>query len=333
MARARGTLVDGEPFPLWVRQSTYANQEVAGESHYLDALRRLVGPVGEEGAEIWTDAVLRPEPKNRHDSNAVAVVCAGETVGYLPKEDAREYAAPLSALVAAGWQPVTRARVWAGRREDWNDRRERYEPVLIAAVRLCLPEPHLLAPVNLPPDGPYVMLPVGSGIQVTGEEKHLDALAPLLVGAGECWVHATVHELVETGPRSTKTVVEVRIGGEPVGRLTPKMSGELLPAIQHLAGRGATTVVRALVKGNRLKADVVLHCRRSGELDSAWFDEPVQRTRQPESAVVKAESAVAPAEPPAPPSLPPAGWYLDPYSDVHWRWWDGSMWSAHQSPR
>jgi hypothetical protein len=82
------------------------------------------------------------------------------------------------------------------------------------------------------------MLPPGGAIQVTGEEKHLAALLPWIPDEGECWVHATLHELVDTGPRTTKRVV-----------------------------------------------------------------------------------------------LPPPGWYADPYSPMHWRWWDGSMWTAHQALR
>jgi hypothetical protein len=33
----------------------------------------------------------------------------------------------------------------------------------------------------------------------------------------------------------------------------------------------------------------------------------------------------APAQPP--------GWYPDPQSDRHWRWWDGTSWSQHSAPR
>jgi collagen type III alpha len=35
--------------------------------------------------------------------------------------------------------------------------------------------------------------------------------------------------------RSAREVVEVRVDDARVGQLTPKMSGELLPAIRHLA--------------------------------------------------------------------------------------------------
>jgi hypothetical protein len=34
-----------------------------------------------------------------------------------------------------------------------------------------------------------------------------------------------------------------------------------------------------------------------------------------------------------PESTRPAGWYLDPNSDRHWRWWDGAAWTRHTAPR
>jgi hypothetical protein len=70
------------------------------------------------------------------------------------------------------------------------------------------------------------------------------------------------HEIVEQLARSTRDVVEVRIDGVRVGQLTPKMSTELLPAIRHLAVRGEATGARAIVKGNRIKSEVVLYVAR-----------------------------------------------------------------------
>jgi len=334
VVRKGALAVDAEPLELWVRQTDWANQEVAGESHYTDALRSLVGSVPRAGIDAWTEARLLPEANNKHDPNAVAVVCSDRIVGYLPREDAARYAGPLSALVAAGWAPTTRARIWVGYAESWDDRR-RTAKSIIGSVRLCLPEPHLLAPVTSSPDGPYVLLPVGAAIQVTGEEKHLAALLPWLPDEGECWVHATLHDLVETGPRTTKRVVEVRVVGSRVGQLTPKMSGELLPAIDHLAGRGAVTVARAMVRGNRLKADVVLYCQRSGELAPQWFDEPIRRgiaeSVGRSAAGLQKQSEPAATAAPSAAQLPGPGWYSDPYSEAHWRWWDGSVWTVHQA--
>jgi hypothetical protein len=31
--------------------------------------------------------------------------------------------------------------------------------------------------------------------------------------------------------------------------------------------------------------------------------------------------------------MPPAGWYVDPHQPAHWRYWDGTAWTAHVAPR
>jgi Protein of unknown function (DUF2510) len=170
-------------------------------------------------------------------------------------------------------------------------------------------EPHLLIPANQPPTGTHQVLPVGTAIQVTGEEKHMPAILPYLNSDSECWIHATLHQVVEEGPRSSKTLAEVRIDGKPVGRLTPKMSSDLLPAVSHLAELGQTMCVRAIAKGNRLKAEVVLYALRAHELPAEWFN------------------AVT-----TPPPLPPADWYADPHHVARLRYWDGTRWTEHTAP-
>ncbi|MFI9638775.1 HIRAN domain-containing protein [Micromonospora sp. NPDC051925] len=64
---------------------------------------------------------MLPEPTNRFDRNAVKVVCGGNHVGYLPKEQAAEYAPVLTALVDQGWTPQVQARVWGQEYEDWEN--------------------------------------------------------------------------------------------------------------------------------------------------------------------------------------------------------------------
>jgi hypothetical protein len=83
---------------------------------------------------------------------------------------------------------------------------------------------------------------------VTGEEAYLSSLSPLVGAAGETWIHVTMHEVTEQLTRSTKTLIEVRVNGSPAGRLTPKMSSELLPVVRHFADQGLTTGGRAILK-------------------------------------------------------------------------------------
>ncbi|MDL1909738.1 hypothetical protein FBQ81_03445 [Chloroflexi bacterium CFX6] len=64
------------------------SQQVVGESHYQAALERIA----EDYPRRFVDSVdLYLEDDNRYDSNAVAVAVEGETVGYLPKDDAIKY--------------------------------------------------------------------------------------------------------------------------------------------------------------------------------------------------------------------------------------------------
>ncbi len=64
-------------------------------------------------------------------------------------------------------------------------------------------------------------------------------------------MYATLHHVIEQLARSTRDIVEVRVNGEPVGKLTPKMSGDVLPAVRFLAAHGRVTAARLLVSGNR----------------------------------------------------------------------------------
>lgn len=65
-------------------------------------------------------------------------------------------------------------------------------------------------------------------------------------------------------------MVEVRLDDVAVGRLTPKMSEQFLPAIAMIARSGQLTAGRALLKGNSLKVDVALHAERVQNLSAEW---------------------------------------------------------------
>lgn len=96
---------------LW-GQRGWADIEVAGESHYANAIRGLFGEkVKPGGEEIVVTAQLVPEPQNKHDRNAVGVWIGGRQVGHLTQQDAARYVTVLSALTAQGWQPQVSARV------------------------------------------------------------------------------------------------------------------------------------------------------------------------------------------------------------------------------
>ena len=73
----------------------------------------------------------------------------------------------------------------------------------------------------------------------------------------------------------------MRIDGTPVGELTLYMSEHFLPLITVCEKRGIAVVCRALVKGNQLKADVVLNTVKAIDLGDDWIDEHVLGGRTP----------------------------------------------------
>jgi len=226
------------------------------------------------------------------------VVVGRRTVGYLAKEEAPRYQPVLLRLVSQDLIPVVSSRIWA--REDtyptWDDRgREGQQTTFHSRVSIALAEPHMLVPLNLKPSPRHALLPIGTAVQVTGEESRMAAIAPWLRPEGEAWVHASLHPIKIESARASKTIVEVRIDDAPVGILTPKMSAEYRPAIEHLSAQGVTTAVRAIVKGNRLKAEVVLYGQRAHELSAAWID-----SLAPSQHVLAATSTAAGPDTPGP---------------------------------
>ena len=348
-----------QPLDLW-GQRGWCGQEVSGESHYTDAIRKVFGgKLSSEWSEAAAVAQLVPEPTNKYDRNAVQVLINGAVVGYLPKEDAARFSPLLSKLVAQGWLPQVAARVLGALVSDYeydNRGRGRETTRFAGNVMLDLAEPHMLVPANLAPESPHVMLPHGGAIQVTGEEAYLSSLAPLVGSAGETWIHVTLHEVTEQLARTTKTLIEVRVNGSAAGRLTPKMSGELLPAVRHFADRGLATAGRAILKGNQLKADITLYVARAGELAADLLASPPVASGSgagsPAGSVVPGDlvsggtaatttstpAAIAevatwrfnppPGWPEPPPGwVPPSGWTPPPglpAAPEGWQWWQSS---------
>eukprot|EP00873_Tetraselmis_striata_P031941 jgi/Tetstr1/452205/TSEL_039241.t1 len=63
--------------------------DIVGESHYQDALDAICGGKCEEGHELECVALLRREPHNKHDPNAIDVMINGRKVDHLSRTDAR----------------------------------------------------------------------------------------------------------------------------------------------------------------------------------------------------------------------------------------------------
>jgi len=262
-------------FLLW-RRNDWPNMEISGESHREKEIKSLF-PTGvdERGSEIASRVALVPEPTNRFDRNAVMVVAAGRHVGYLPKEVAGDYQPVLLGLQRQGFQPVTDGRIWAAQRDEFEGFDKRGSAItrrhVVARVTIVLDDWWMLVPANLPPASAYLLLPHGNAIQVQREEEHQEALRPYLRPQGETWVYATLHGVTDQSSRTAKELVEVQIDGNLVGQLTPHMSAEYLPIIHELENRGMLTCVKVIVKGNQIKADVVMHAQKASQIDPNWL--------------------------------------------------------------
>ncbi|WP_141277013.1 hypothetical protein [Pseudonocardia hydrocarbonoxydans] len=263
----------GGEIALWARNG-WAGQEVVGERAHLAALRAVVGSAHRaDGSAHRFTATLLPEPTNRFDPDAVAVHIGGQRIGYLPREDAARYRPRLDEIHAAGRMPTVAARIWAADYPEWDDHAGTTTTRFGAGVHLALDEPHLLLPVNSEPAEPHVLLPHGSSVQVHDTADHLDRLVAIPAGHGERWVYATLHHVHEQLTRSNRDIVEVRVDGARIGKLSPKMSGDLLPAVRYLADRQRITAARLLVAGNRAAVTTTLYVLRAHQLADGWFDE------------------------------------------------------------
>lgn len=88
------------------------SHEVVGESFYQDALNDLCGGKCEDGHEMECLAILRPEPDNPYDSNAVAILIRGRKVAHLDRESAKRFNGEMRAMGAT--QGCCRALVNGG---------------------------------------------------------------------------------------------------------------------------------------------------------------------------------------------------------------------------
>ena len=67
------------------------NQEVVGESHYQEALTKIVGKQKDGEGSYWRgSAVIRHDQGNKHDKWAIVVAIDGNRVGYLPSDPANK---------------------------------------------------------------------------------------------------------------------------------------------------------------------------------------------------------------------------------------------------
>lgn len=250
-------------------RALWPNLEVAGEFAREASIIKVIGgrPSPERDVEVENvPMTLVPEPTNAHDSNAVLVQVNGLAVGYLSKEDAKEYRQPLARLAASGCAAATVGRIWAST-DNWDGRKK-----FRARVTVALPQLDMMLPLNNPPKGDYNLLPWGGGLQVTKEEDHFDVLFHHVPPSGIGIVYVTLHKGIRTLKNGTeKPFVEVRIDGERVGEMTPATSGHFLPLLEHLDTAGEIPTALAKITGSALAAQLVLQAAKAPEIPDSWI--------------------------------------------------------------
>lgn len=90
--------------------------DIVGESFHVDNLKRLRRKYGSGEMQI----ILRPEPSNRYDKNAVAVLVDEMVVGHLSKPMAKAWQPMLMAAEAEGFLCAGTAELLGGTRDKPN---------------------------------------------------------------------------------------------------------------------------------------------------------------------------------------------------------------------
>lgn len=259
----------GSTYRIWgTERGSWCNQEVVGVTHYLDAIARQLSRLGgRPGEPFECDVELVPEPGNPHDSRAVSVRMSAVTIGYLPREVAATWAAPLRRITGSDLTAITAGRTYLWEANEWLDGEWDARPtkVLHGRVDIKLGDPALAIPLNGPPDHPYTLLPRSGIVQVTKEAQHFAELGPLVPANGHGVLYATLHRDVLRSARTTKDIVAVHVDGRRIGELTPAMSAKFLPLVDHIAARGLLPACWADVRGSAVAAEVRIDAIKAHE--------------------------------------------------------------------
>lgn len=254
---------DGSAYAAWGPNTS--RLEVAGESYYGTSYRKIFQGIRIDdysGAELHLLATLIADPANPYDRNAVAVFLKGLHAGYLAADDAKQYSQSLLDLQSNGRNLEVEARAWCSTANGHTS----------ARTSLKMPPPNGIAPRNPLPSEPNVVLPTGSVIQVVKENEYMEALVPLLEDDAETFLAATLRVIHDIRPRSALETVEISINGNPVGMLSATQAANMLPVVKFFRERSLIPVVRATLRGNALKADVILYVAKSQDIDQDWLN-------------------------------------------------------------
>lgn len=249
--------------------------DLVGEYYRRDKILQIAGgrPSDDEPLRADIKVELVPEPDNPHSPNgdAISARVGGQLVGYLSSADARKWSNVIQRITASGATAITNGNIFAYNRRKWDQSGAQKTEVELN-IRVGLPEPDMLLPINVGPLELVSILPWGAALQVTKEEDHFEHLFEYVPVRGEGMVVLTMHRLENVLRNGTvKELVEVRLDGERVGQLTPTTSQHYLSTIRHAEDMGKTLGVWAKLKGSGVAAELVIYGARATDLSDKWL--------------------------------------------------------------
>ena len=249
--------------------------DLVGEYYRRDLILRIIGggPIDDEPKRASFQVELVPEPDNPHSpkGDAISARVDGRVIGYLSSSDAAKWSPVVHRITASGATVVTPGNVFAYNREKWVGN-GKYKTEVELNVRIGLPEPEMIIPLNLNSLSSVSVLPWGSALQVTKEEDHFDHLFEYVPAGGEGIVVLTMHRLEQALKNGTvKELVEVRLDGERVGQLTSATSQHYLATIRHAEDMGKELGVWAKLRGSSVAAELVIQGARATDLSDTWL--------------------------------------------------------------
>lgn len=250
------------PLPAFIAPAGSSGEQIRGVWFHRDKVQQLLKNQSDSTGFYRGrfEALLVRDPYNPHDDNAVAIFIHGLHIGYLSRERATLWASEVDKLANRGFHlQVVSTLSWSGFESGHLD----------GYIRL--PEPYSVFPWNSYPEGESALLPSGVRVQLTKEEEHMDTLMSYLP-AQATPLALTVHIIKEIRPRSAINAIEVRLDGERIGILSPTQTPRYWNLIEFLEERGISPVVRGVLSGNTLKANVVLDLPRVEEIPETWLD-------------------------------------------------------------
>lgn len=233
-----------------------------------------------EPKKLTPEVSLIPEPDGSRGPWAISVRAQGGTLGYIGEDEAPLWAGVLRRVLASGFVPSTRSRIWGSEDSGWDGPQSSVvgSPFSVRvvgppfSVQIALGKPNEALPLNDPPAVPYTMLPRSSTVHVTKENEHFDTLRAYVPKCGYGPLFVTLHECVPDG--RAKPHVEVRINDERIGQLTPQMSQRFLPMIRYLHERGLLTACWGDITGSPVAAEVRIDAIKANEATPEVLDGP-----------------------------------------------------------